>query len=80
MYTTDYYNHRVVVMNQKGELATFLGAGHLKKPGSIAINYVLLVIVRGLSSSNTSSNVTQNYYCHDQIKTWGPPHHTPNAL
>ena len=38
IYVTDYYNHRVVVMNQKGELATILGAGRLKKPGSIAIN------------------------------------------
>ena len=38
IYVTDYYNHRVVVMNQKGEVATIFGAGHLKKPECIAIN------------------------------------------
>ena len=38
IYVTDYYNHRVVVMNQKGEPMAILGVGHLKKPGSIAVN------------------------------------------
>ena len=38
IYVTDYYNHRVVVMNQKGECITTFGVGYLKKPGSIAIN------------------------------------------
>ena len=53
IYVTDYYNHRVVVMNRKGELAAILAVGHLKKPGNIAINEHHFVYV----ISNCSNNV-----------------------